>query len=79
MREVNVTELRSHLPAYLEQAHDGNEIWVTSRGEIIARLLPPLDAKTSAKEQLKLLRKHCKVGDVVSPLNEKWNVNDDSA
>lgn len=77
MREVNITELRNHLPVYLEQVHTGNEIWVTSRGHVIARLLPPPDAKTEAREQLKQLRKHCKVGDVVSPLNEDWNVDDD--
>jgi len=73
MNAVNVTELRNHLPSYLEQVQKGSEILVTSRGHVIARLLPPLDAKSAALEQLKLLRKKCKIGDVVSPLDENWD------
>ncbi len=73
MKQVNVTELRTHLPNYLAKAHKGAEIWVTSHGQVIARVLPPLDTRAAAKEELKKLRKHSKVGDVISPLNEDWD------
>ena len=33
MREVNVTELRSHLPAYLCNVQAGEELVVTSHGK----------------------------------------------
>lgn len=76
MQEVNITKLRNHLPSYLEQAHKGKEIWVTSRGQVVARLLPPLDLQASACEQLQQLREHCTIGDVISPIKEKCNAED---
>lgn len=41
MTDVNVTELRQNLPAWLEKAHKGQRIRVTSRGKVIAEILPP--------------------------------------
>ena len=74
MLQVNITELRSHLPAYLEQVHTGTEILITSRKQIIARLLPPYDARNEACEQLKKLRKNCKIGDTLKIGRSNWNV-----
>ncbi len=73
MREVNVTELRSHLPKYLSCAQEGNEILVTSHGQVIARILPPLDTRQKALNTLRELRKNCQIGDVISPLDETWD------
>jgi prevent-host-death family protein len=39
--DVNVTDLRQNLPAYLERARRGERIRVTSRGEVIAEISPP--------------------------------------
>ena len=39
MREVNVTDLRAHLPAFLASVQAGEEVLVTSRGKVIARLV----------------------------------------
>jgi len=50
------------------------EILVTSHGQVIARILPPIDTQSQAREQLKILRKKCKVSDVVSPIGEDWDV-----
>ena len=72
MREVNITELRSHLPAYLGQVRTGEEVVVTSRGKAIARILPSQDIRETAKKQLKTLRKKSYVGDVISPVGEAW-------
>jgi prevent-host-death family protein len=74
MREVNVTEFRNHLPKYLSSAHKGSEIWVTSHGQVVARIMPPLDMREEALNQLKELRTHCKIGDVISPIHEDWDV-----
>jgi prevent-host-death family protein len=75
MREVNVTELRSHLPKYLSRAQKGAEILVTLHGRVIARILPPIDPKSFAHTQLKILQKQCKVHDVVSSIDEKWDAD----
>ena len=72
MKEVNVTELRNNLPAYLGMVKAGEELLLTSRGKKIARLTPVVDGRSGAKEKLTQLRVKCRIGDVVSSLNEKW-------
>ena len=74
MTEINVTELRNHLHQYLSVAHNGSEILVTLHGQPIARILPPMDAQKAAVARLKELQKRCKIGDVVSPIDEQWEV-----
>ncbi len=76
MRKVNVTELRNHLHKYLESVHKGTEVLVTWHGEVIARILPPVDKKKEALSQLKELRSHSKMTDVISPIDDKWEEND---
>jgi prevent-host-death family protein len=39
--EVSVRELKSRLSEYLRRAADGEEVLVTSRGQPVARLMPP--------------------------------------
>jgi prevent-host-death family protein len=73
MRAVNVTELRNHLQKYLSDASRGNEILVTSHGNVIARIIPPVNAKSEAIASLEQLRKRCKIGDVISPIDEDWD------
>jgi prevent-host-death family protein len=79
MREVNVTELRNHLPAYLGSVRAGEELLITSRGKIIAKLVPAEDPRAEAKARLLQLRSRCQVGDVVSPVGEGWSAEDDPA
>jgi len=73
MQSVNVTELKKHFPKYLAAAAKGKEILITSHGIVIARILPPADSKKEAITALKKLCKHCKIGDVVSPIDEDWD------
>ncbi len=69
---VNVTELRQNLPRYLAAAKKGGEIEVTSRGRVIARIVPGGDLQQEARDRLLAARKHCRIGDVVSPIDVKW-------
>jgi prevent-host-death family protein len=71
--QVNVTQFRNHLQKYLEQAHKGSEILITLHGSVIARILPPINTQEQAKKELLKLRQNCKVLDVVSPVDEKWD------
>lgn len=75
MHAVNVTELRNHLPKYLLSVQKGEEISITLHGQIIAIIIPPIDAKLAAQKKLRELRKTCYLGDVVSPLQEKWDAD----
>jgi prevent-host-death family protein len=42
MKDVSVTELRNRLPVYLGRVKTGEEILVTSRGNVIAGLSPAM-------------------------------------
>lgn len=73
MSEVNITELRQNLPAYLADVKKGKELKITVHGKVIARIVPEVDAKDVARERLAALQSTCKVGDVISPTDAKWN------
>jgi prevent-host-death family protein len=72
MIQVNVTEFRNHLPTYLGKVKTGEEVALTSRGTVIARLVPEVDESLKAREWLATIRANSWVGDVISPLNEEW-------
>jgi prevent-host-death family protein len=75
---VNITELRQNLPAYLKRVRQGERIRVTSRGQVVAELTPP----TAVAEEAALARKHLR-GSVLrydDPLEPavpsgEWTVN----
>lgn len=53
---VNITELRRNLPAYLKRVRQGERIQVTSRRQVVAELAPPLataDEAALARKQLR--------------------------
>jgi prevent-host-death family protein len=72
MLNVNVTDLRNHLPEYLKKVKAGEEVAVTSRGKVIARLVPETDESAAARQRLEALRGTCRVGDVITPLDDDW-------
>jgi len=73
MMHVNVTELRQHLPSYLDRVQLGEEIEITSHGKLIARIVPIRDEAAAALERLIALRGQCTLGDVMSPSGEQWD------
>lgn len=75
--EVSVSELRQDIAAWLERVRSGEEVSVTVRGEVVARLIPARDPRAEARRKLEALRLRARVGDVESPLDEAWNVVDD--
>jgi prevent-host-death family protein len=74
MIQVNVTEFRNHLPTYLSKVKTGEEVALTSRGTVIARLVPEVNESLKAREWLATIRAKSWVGDVISPLDEEWEV-----
>ena len=74
MTTIAVSELRANLMQVLEQIKQGAQIQITSRGKVIAQLVPADEAQTQAKRALKHLAEDAKIGDVISPLDESWNV-----
>lgn len=80
MNSVNVTELRQHLPDYLKQVQQGEEIAITLHGKTIAHIVP--DRKESEREaalkRLEALRGKMIVGDILARLDEEWTGDADN-
>lgn len=75
MESVAVSDLRANLMKILKQIELGSVVDITSRGKVVAKLVPPDYTRELAKEKLKELRKNAVVGDVISSLESKWEVN----
>ncbi|HCW76151.1 MAG TPA: type II toxin-antitoxin system prevent-host-death family antitoxin [Candidatus Marinimicrobia bacterium] len=73
MTTIAVSELRANLMEVIEEIKRGGKIQITSRGEIVAQLVPPDEARESAKKTLQNLRETAIVGDVLAPIDEEWN------
>ncbi len=48
---------------------------ITSRGKIVAKLVPPDYTRNIARQKLTNIAKNAKIGDVISPIEEEWKVN----
>ncbi len=73
METVNISELRSNLLNYLKKAKEGHEIIITSHGEALATIVPPVDQNKQAKAKLKQLAKSAVLKDVVNSTDDKWD------
>lgn len=80
MHSVNVTELRQHLPDYLKQVQQGEEIAVTLHGKTIARIVPDQleNKRDAALKRLEALRGSVIVGDILAPLDQEWTGDADN-
>jgi len=72
MQNINISDFRANLLTYLQKAHDGEELTVTSHGEVLATILPPIDKRKKAKKMLNVLSKTAVIGDIVSPTKNDW-------
>ena len=73
MKNVSISEFRANLLTYLKQVQQGEQINVTSKGDVLATLSSPVSQQKSAGMQLKKLAETAKIGDVVSPSGENWD------
>jgi prevent-host-death family protein len=49
MIRVSVSDLRQNLPAYLKRVQAGEQLQITSRGRVIARIEPERDPAEEAR------------------------------
>jgi prevent-host-death family protein len=80
MQTVNVTELRAHLPNYLNMVQMGEEIAIANRGKMVARLVPDeqVSKQQAAQARLDAVKGKMIVGDIMSPSNEVWTGDEDN-
>ena len=72
METIGVSKLRENLPSYIKKVQQGQTITITSHGNRIAMLVPVETEMETSRNALKKLRKTAYVGDVISPIDEKW-------
>ena len=73
MQTINISDFRANLLKYLEIANMGEQISVTSNGKLLATLMPPVDQKIHAKQQLKALAMTSKIKNIQSPIDTTWD------
>ncbi|MEA3285939.1 MAG: type II toxin-antitoxin system prevent-host-death family antitoxin [Candidatus Marinimicrobia bacterium] len=73
MTTIAVSELRANLMQVLEQIKQGAQIQITSRGKVVAQLVPADEAQEQAKLTLKRLAEDADIGDMINPIDETWN------
>jgi prevent-host-death family protein len=78
MQQVNITELRSNLPQYLQKVKMGLELQITSHGKSIARIIPEHNDVEEAKKRLLQLRGTMIKGNIVDPIDLEWGADADN-
>lgn len=74
MERVAVSEFRANLVNFLKRVERGEIITLTSRGREVAKIIPPDNKTENARNTLIKLRKTAVIGDVLSPIEDKWEV-----
>ena len=73
MKNVSISEFRANLLKYLRQVKHGEQINVTSKGDLLATLTPPISQQNAARTKLRELAKTAVLHDVLSPIDENWD------
>ncbi|MCK4559391.1 MAG: type II toxin-antitoxin system prevent-host-death family antitoxin [Calditrichia bacterium] len=75
MQTIPVSELRANLMNVLKTVEQGSTLDITSRGKVVAKLVPPSYSREKAINKLKEIRKRAKIHDILSPIDVKWEAN----
>jgi prevent-host-death family protein len=73
MKQVTISEFRANLLKYLKIVQRGEQMNVTSKGAMLATLIPPVGQHDVAKEKLEKLAKTAEINDLVTPTDGSWN------
>ena len=74
---VSITELRRNFAAYIAKVRAGETLLITRRGETVARLRPEPEPSDAAYQRILSYRGQGWIGDVITPLDEKWTGDSD--
>jgi antitoxin (DNA-binding transcriptional repressor) of toxin-antitoxin stability system len=72
MENIAVSVLRANLMKVLKQIEHGATLNITSRGKIVAKLVPPNYTRNKARKKLAKIAKSAVIGDVISPIDTEW-------
>jgi prevent-host-death family protein len=74
MEKIAVSTLRENLSVYLKKVQNGQAITITIRGREMAILVPIKNKKKQSVKILQDLGQSAVIGDIVSPIDEDWEV-----
>lgn len=72
METIAVSNLRASLMTVLKEIERGSTINITSRGKIVAKLVPPDYNIEEAKSRLKEVSRTAVIHDIISPIESNW-------
>ncbi len=72
MESIAVSDLRSNLMKVIKDIEHGASINITSRGKVVAKLVPPDNAKNIVRYKLNNLAKTAVINDIISPIDDQW-------
>ncbi len=72
METIAVSKLRANLLKVLKEIRLGAKINITSRGKVIAKLIPPDYTVENARKKLSEISKTAILNDIVSPVETEW-------
>lgn len=75
MQSIAVSALRANLMSVLKNIEKGVSVSITSRGKVVAKLVPPEESLKVAEEKLAAIKKSAKIHDVLSPISENWKAD----
>jgi prevent-host-death family protein len=73
MKNISISELRANLLRYLKLVQQGEQINVTSKGNVMATLTPPVSQQDAARAKLAKLAETAVIHDVTSPIETEWD------
>jgi len=73
MKQVTISEFRANLLKYLKTVQRGEPMNITSKGAMLATLIPPVGQHDAAKAKLEQLAKTAEINDVVTKVGESWD------
>ncbi len=72
METIAVSEFRANLMKVLNAIRLGEKINITSRGKVIAKLIPPDDSIEHARKKLDEIGKTAVLNDLIAPIETNW-------
>lgn len=73
MDSIAISELRANLMKVLKETRLGAIINITSRGKVIAKLVPPDNLVNNARKKLNEIGKTAIFNDIISPIEANWS------
>ena len=72
METIAISEFRANITKVLNNIRLGKKINITSRGRIIAKIVPPDDPVEDARKKLNEIGRTAEFDDLISPIETIW-------